>query len=73
MKRKTKSISFDLTDGYEIKLLEFAEDSDRGSFSKYIKRLIAFDMEGRQTRAVSPVVVPEIAENEEDASIDGFL
>lgn len=71
MKRKTKSISFDLTDGYEIKLLEYAEDFDRGSFSKYIKRLIANDMEGRKARPMDLVQVePEV---DDDVSTEGFL
>lgn len=41
--RKNKSISFDLTDAYEKDLLDYAERTDRGKFSRYIKRLIAED------------------------------
>lgn len=44
MRRKTKSISFDLTDNFENELLIYVEDKDRGKFSRYIKRLIADDM-----------------------------
>lgn len=41
--RKNKSVSFDLTDEYEEKLLSYAEKPDKGKFSKYVKRLISED------------------------------
>lgn len=43
--RKTKSISFDLTDEYEVELMEYAENQGR-YFSRYIKRLIDQDRKG---------------------------
>lgn len=44
--RKCKTISFNLNDRFEVGLLQHAEDVRNGDFSKYIKRLIARDMEG---------------------------
>lgn len=68
--RKTKSISFDLTDEYEKRLLEHVEKVEKGRFSRYIKRLIANDMEGRQVR---PVSVVSVEVEDDDDSVDGFL
>lgn len=45
--RKNKSVSFRLVDAYERELLAWAESNERGDYSKYIKRLISRDMEGR--------------------------
>ncbi|KAA0944046.1 hypothetical protein FQ087_18140 [Sporosarcina sp. ANT_H38] len=76
--RKTKSISFDLTDEYEKGLLEFAESKeDKGKFSRYIKRLIAQDRDG-SIRTSSMPVMPEIPvmeeqEEDEDDTMGGFL
>ncbi len=50
MTRKNKSASFNTNDLYEEKLLAWAESEDRGIYSKYIKRLIARDMEGWERR-----------------------
>lgn len=70
MTRKNKSISFDLTDGFEKKLLEYVEMDDKGKFSKYIKRLIANDMQGRP---MHPVSVMHVEPEDEDDSTEGYL
>lgn len=72
MSRKTKSISFDLTDGHEKRLLEYVENEERGKFSRYIKRLIANDMESRQVRSVVSVAT-SVTKEKDDGSIEGFL
>ena len=72
MTRKNKSISFDLTDEFEKQLLLYAEKAEKGKFSKYIKRLIANDMEGRQTSSVN-VMMNATTEKDEVDSTDGFL
>ncbi|PIC71021.1 hypothetical protein [Sporosarcina sp. P17b] len=56
MTRKVKTISFSLISEYDSRLLEYAEKAERGSFSKYIKRLIDDDMRGGQ-RVVSGSIV----------------
>lgn len=73
--RKTKSISFDLTDEYEITLLEHAESVEKGKFSRYIKRLIANDMDNRRRTVVSHEIVEEEAEvkGETVNAMKGFL
>lgn len=71
--RKTKSISFDLTDDYEVKLLKYAESKeDKGKFSRYIKRLIAQDRDGGARVYSAPAVV-EQDENGDDDLMDGYL
>ncbi len=57
IRRKNKSVSFRLVDAYEIKLLAWAESDENGDYSKYVKRLIARDMEGNGRPPASPVSV----------------
>lgn len=52
MTRKVKTISFSFVSEYDSRLLEYAEKAERGSFSKYIKRLIDNDMHGRNLNEV---------------------
>lgn len=46
--RKVKTVSFSRICEHESKLLEYAEQKERGSFSTYIKRLIDLDMNSTQ-------------------------
>lgn len=46
-KRKKKDVSFSNHDPHEIALLEHA--TKQGPFSKYVKRLIDKDMQGRSS------------------------
>jgi len=55
MSRKCKTISFKLTDGYEMRLLDYAEKESNGDFSKYIKRLISRDMELHERMSSPPM------------------
>ncbi|MEK3935898.1 hypothetical protein MKY41_11275 [Sporosarcina sp. FSL W7-1349] len=77
-RRQPKSISFNLMDEYEKKLLDHAEKGENGNFSRYIKRLIANDMEGWQARPAAPVnsqakkVIKEKPKISRD-SMGGFL
>lgn len=69
MNRKNKSVSFNLSDKFEAKLLSHADDYS--CFSTYVKRLIQNDMQGsfetdrqvkndRQTHSnVLPIKQPE--------------
>lgn len=68
MTRKVKTVSFSRTSEYDAQLLAYAEQTERGAFSQYVKRLIYDDM-----RKVAPVaeVAVEVAEIAEDVS--GFL
>lgn len=46
--RQNKSTSWDLTNAYEVKALNFAEDEDiHGNYSEYVKRLVIRDMESK--------------------------
>lgn len=75
MTRKVKTISFSLVSEYDSRLLEYAERAERGSFSKYVKRLIDDDMRGGQRVASAPIVdmpVSVPADDESDA-MSGFL
>lgn len=67
--RKTKSISFDLTDSYETQLLEHAENQGK-YFSRYIKRLIDRD---RNNVPVAPVITTPIAQNDDLDDMNSFL
>lgn len=67
--RQTKSESYDLTDAYEVGLLNYAEDPEHGNYSEFVKRAIAFYRDSRQVR---PVAVAVVEENDDD-SIEGFL
>lgn len=64
--RKIKSVSFDLTDPYEAKLLKFVEE--QGKFSKYAKRLFIRDMEGQ----ANPVAQTAKSEGVASAVPDDF-
>lgn len=79
MTRKVKTISFSLVSEYDSRLLEYAERAERGSFSKYVKRLIDDDMRGGQRvdvqiAEVAPVnvQVDDPVDDEADA-MSGFL
>lgn len=72
MKRKNKSVSFDLTDAYEKQLLEHAEKAENGKYSKYIKRLIANDMKGFKEQPIHATIVVD-TENDDKDAMSGFL
>lgn len=61
--RKNKTTSFKTNDAYEKRMLAWVEEKEKGSFSKYIKRLISRDMDnaGRPVAHVAHVA-PEAAE-----------
>lgn len=67
--RTTKSVSFNLVDEFDMKLLEHAEKVNsygkKRNFSKYVKRLIEKDM---LKDSMGPVVNPEsvVAKEEVD-------
>lgn len=69
--RQTKSESYDLTDAYEVGLLNYAEDPEHGNYSEFVKRAIAYYRDSRQIRSVS--VIPVAVKEEDDDSFDGFL
>ena len=69
--RQPKSTSYNLTDAYEVDLLNYAEDPEHGNYSEFVKRAIAFYRESRQSRPVGIMPV-EVEEDDEDA-VDGFL
>lgn len=71
--RQTKSESYDLTDAYEVGLLNYAEDPEHGNYSEFVKRAIAYYRDSRQVRPVSVNQVAVVAEEEDDNSTDGFL
>lgn len=50
--RKVQPVSFSLSDPFESSLYNYAKSN--GAFSKYIKRLIQRDMEGRQATKKAP-------------------
>lgn len=60
MAREVKSVSFNMTDVFEAKLLEHAENN--GIFSRYIKRLIAKDFESGAV-SLAPVVAEDNGQN----------
>lgn len=51
--RHIGQVSFNLRDGYESRLYEYATRTDHGEFSKYIKRLIERDMSGNVAQAIT--------------------
>lgn len=63
--RKTKSISFDLSDEYEKELLEYAEKQSK-YFSRYMKRLIDRDKNKIMEKPVYNVAenVPEVEDSD---------
>lgn len=63
--RQPKSVSFDLTDAYEVDLLNYAEDEKHGNFSEFVKRLIARHKDGMQPQHVI-LDVPANEESEKD-------
>lgn len=61
MSRKNKPVSFNLTDEFDLKLLEHAEmpnplNGKARNFSKYVKRLIEEDMKGDKSESKSEKV-----------------
>lgn len=77
MTRKVKTISFSLVSEYDSRLLEYAERAERGSFSKYVKRLIDDDMRGGQRvdvpQGVTEVHVEPALQNDDEDTMSGFL
>lgn len=71
--RQTKSESYDLTDAYEVGLLNYAEDPEHGNYSEFVKRAIAYYRDSRQMRPVGVVAVTVPMENDDDDSVEGFL
>lgn len=69
--RQTKSESYDLTDAYEVGLLNYAEDPEHGNYSEFVKRAIAYYRDSRQIRPVGVIPIP--VEEDDDDSVDGFL
>lgn len=69
MTRKVKTISFSLVSEYDSRLLEYAERAERGSFSKYVKRLIDDDMRGGP-RVELPIVEVATLSTQVDNSAD---
>lgn len=69
--RQTKSESYDLTDAYEVGLLNYAEDPEHGNYSEFVKRAIAYYRDSRSFRPVS--VIPVAVEEEDGDSVNGFL
>lgn len=69
--RQTKSESYDLTDAYEVGLLNYAEDPEHGNYSEFVKRAIAYYRDSRSVRPVS--VIPVAIEEEDGDSVNGFL
>ena len=56
--RHVGQVSFNLRDGFEARLYEYAYKTEHGDFSRYIKRLIERDM----SQARAPSVTVEVAE-----------
>lgn len=78
MTRKVKTISFSLVSEYDSRLLEHAEKVERGSFSKYVKRLIDDDMRGNNAPAVisrsTEVHAEPMPQKDDDTdAMSGFL
>jgi len=72
--RQTKSESYDLTDAYEVGLLNYAEDPEHGNYSEFVKRAIAYYRDSRSIRPMSVIQDAVAAEEEDDGdSVDGFL
>jgi len=69
--RQPKSISFDLTDAFEVGLLNYAEDKKHGNFSEFVKRLIARHMDD-ENRAQPVNLIPHEPDDEQD-TMAGFL
>lgn len=71
--RQNKSISFKLTDAYELRLLTWAESDEHGDYSKYIKRLIGRDMEGQTRSTVTPIDVEVPVYEKTQGDFSGFI
>lgn len=69
--RQPKSVSFDLTNAFEVKLLNHAEDDQHGNFSEFVKRLIARDLEGRNVSY--PLETQLELEEDDKEAMGGFL
>lgn len=71
--RKCKTTSFDLTDPYEVELLDHT--IKQGKYSKYIKRLIAEDVSKNNqttTEISAPVTIMEDSTPKE-GDVDSFF
>lgn len=71
--RQPKSTSYNLTDAYEVDLLNYAEDPVHGNYSELTKRAIAFyrDSKSLPQKHISVAMSP--VEEDETDSTDGFL
>lgn len=69
--RKIKTTSFNQENGYEERLLAFAESPEHGDYSNYIKRLIGRDMEGQSRPSVAAFVSVPMVKATDDFS--GFI
>jgi len=69
--RQSKSSSYNLTDAYEVELLNYAEDPEHGNYSEFVKRAIAFYRESRKAIPIS--VVSSETEEVDEESVLGFL
>lgn len=61
--RHIGQVSFNLMDGYEKELFKYAYKEEHGEFSKYVKRLIERDREGRIAHAL-PKIQKEFIEED---------
>lgn len=75
MNRKCKTISFNLQDSYEVRLLEHAEKKVNGDFSKYVKRLISRDMDVFDRPLMPPIsgMPPVMTDHSMAPPIDDML
>ncbi|WP_172373559.1 hypothetical protein [Sporosarcina jiandibaonis] len=71
--RQTKSESYDLTDAYEVGLLNYAEDPEHGNYSEFVKRAIAFYRDAKSMPQQHIPVIVRSMENDDEDSVDGFL
>ncbi|KQL37102.1 hypothetical protein [Psychrobacillus sp. FJAT-21963] len=71
--RHIGQVSFNLLDEYEIGLLKHATKIENGKFSKYIKRLIERDREGKKVTHIANPQALIIEEEEDVRAAGGFL
>ena len=63
-----------MTDTHEAALLEHAEKSGKNKFSRYIKRLIADDMNGSNRVLAGREIVPDETEKDDNVkAMTNFL
>lgn len=70
MSRKCKTVSFDLEDKYEEDLLRHVES--QGKFSRYVKRLIANDRDGKSLVNNIPSISNEDNSEKDDYTKDAM-